>query len=71
MTVNFINPIGRENQAELTSEQVEILRNLDGYTVLGVASDPFSDDSPAVSSKVKVYGAGEENPKVCTTSCEG
>jgi len=35
------------------------------------ASDLFGGDKPAVSSNLKVFGAGEENPKVCTTACEG
>ena len=34
MTVTFINPAGRKNQADLTSEQVAKLRGLEGYTVL-------------------------------------
>jgi len=33
--------------------------------------DLFEGDKPAINSKVKVYGAGEDNPKVCTTACEG
>lgn len=35
------------------------------------ASDLWGGDKPAVSSNIKVFGAGEDNPKVCTTGCEG
>lgn len=57
MTVTFINPQGRENRAELTSEQVEILSNLEGYKVV---VDPFTDDTPAVSSKLTIHNASSE-----------
>lgn len=35
------------------------------------AEDLFDGDKPAISSTIKVFGAGEDNPKVCTTGCEG
>lgn len=34
MKVTFQNPAGRVNNADLTSEQIEILRNLTGYEIL-------------------------------------
>jgi hypothetical protein len=34
-------------------------------------TDPFNDETPGVSKKLRVLGAGEDNPKVCTTGCEG
>lgn len=33
--------------------------------------DLFDGDKPAVSPNIKVFGAGESNPKVCTEACEG
>jgi hypothetical protein len=34
MLVRFINPIGRENEADLTEEQVALLKQKEGYIVL-------------------------------------
>lgn len=58
MTVNFINPQGRENKAELTSEQAEILSNLEGYKIVEF-TDPFTSDAPAVSKKLTIHSASD------------
>jgi hypothetical protein len=34
MTITFINPLGRVNQAELSELQVRKLKELEGYVVL-------------------------------------
>lgn len=34
-------------------------------------NDPFKDEAPAVSPKLNIISAGEDNPKVCTGACEG
>lgn len=60
MPITFINPEGRTNTADLTSEQVEMLSNLEGYKVLGQMIDPFTSDAPAVSSKLTIHTASAE-----------
>jgi len=65
MLVNFINPMGIQNSADLSEEGVLILKKTEGYEVL---TDCFNDESPAVAPRLNIIKAGENSTCI---SCEG
>lgn len=59
MITTYINPLGQTKTANLTEEQVAVLKTKEGFKVVELA-DPFNDDKPAVSSKLTIHSASSE-----------
>lgn len=59
MTINFINPEGRANTADLSAEQVEALKQIAGYKVVE------SFDLPEVP-KVRIHRKPFEECEACS-----
>ena len=59
MITTYINPLGQTKTADLTAEQIEVLKVKEGFKVVELV-DPFSDDTPAVSKKLTIHRASDE-----------